>query len=538
LGNKKVNVHTFHSLAYSILADKNRQPEIVSPVIKSQLIKKLKSSIPDFKFISTKDLELQISLYKSSDQKNKKYRNLVEEYNSELKKIHKLDFDDLVSEAFKVSKKPCYEFIIIDEFQDTNTQQFEFAITLLKSNKIIVIGDPLQSIYSFRGAHKTIFEYFKNKFSDFEEITLETNYRSDKKIIDLASQIFPNEFTQSPFSQNDGHVGLIETFNEYSEADWIIKRISQIMGGMDMLEGSRLNSDLIENKKARFSDFAVIYRKHSLARILERKLDESGLPFQTTGEKSIYNYKNVRIIINCLKFVNGNQNAIIDIASNQFQISNEKIEELKELDKDSNLFDLIKNSLKQKNISSRNKKFQKLYNFLVFLKELNKSQNTKQLAKLISENLEIIEEKNHLQFINDLDRFDSLEKFLEQMEIIEESEFYDKTVDRITLLTLHASKGLEFKYVFIIGFEKGQIPLEHEGIDIEEEKRLFYVGVTRAKNFLEILKTQSRNREKTEISEFEKFFKDNEKLADPEMKKIKKKNFIRKEKKSQMGFNF
>jgi DNA helicase-2/ATP-dependent DNA helicase PcrA len=211
---------------------------------------------------------------------------------------------------------------------------------------------------------------------------------------------------------------------------------------------------------------------------------------------------------------------------------------LKELDKDSNLFDLIKNSLKQKNISSRNKKFQKLYNFLVFLKELNKSQNTKQLAKLISENLEIIEEKNHLQFINDLDRFDSLEKFLEQMEIIEESEFYDKTVDRITLLTLHASKGLEFKYVFIIGFEKGQIPLEHEGIDIEEEKRLFYVGVTRAKNFLEILKTQSRNREKTEISEFEKFFKDNEKLADPEMKKIKKKNFIRKEKKSQMGFNF
>jgi DNA helicase II / ATP-dependent DNA helicase PcrA len=552
---------TFHSLAYKILS-KDSTIKIIEDEERKSLIKNISNDFSDLKQLSLKELEILISKYKSDSFETHQYSELIESYNLNLKQKNLLDYDDLIINALdSISKKnnaSHIKYLLVDEFQDTNQIQYEFIKKLLQNNNIFVIGDPLQSIYSFRGAKKNVFDLFSEDFSNSKKIELNINYRSNKSIIKTGHQLFPNSVLQIANNNEQGNVQIITTLNEYAEADWIMEKISQIMGGMNLNEASD-HSSLENDTKAKFSDFAVIYRVHNLNKVLEQKFTDNGIPFQIVGGESIYEKKEVELIINSLKYFFYNKspgNEKIDklllnlCKSEIFGVDKSLIEKVITLSGSLNYQDLKQYIYQHHSVSP------KLIHFVNYLEILDQNENNG-LIKFVEEIIEYLNiekfysEKprkivNIYQFLSILHQFkklnikESIELFLENLEKLKQNDYYDEYADKVTLLTMHAAKGLEFKYVFIIGFEKDIIPYTLKAKsdeELEEERRLLYVAITRAREGLFLMKTLERNRKPTSPSPFEKKLESDflERIEDPMIEKIKKRRIINKEKKSQIG---
>lgn len=398
-------ITTFHGLCYDLLKNWGEEFEIILEEERDELIKrilkerKVKLSRHDFSTILS-----QVKNSTSHIELSSETELLIAAYNKQLVETKRLDFDDLIMKAWEALKndktkrsalQKLYHYILVDEFQDSNDLQYELMRLLLnKEQNFFVIGDPLQSVYGFRGANPNIFERLKKDFVQAREEFLEINYRSHSQIVEFSKCIFPKLAKINAFSQTPGTVGLIETLNEYSEAEWIVRFINEKIGGSELLNAT----DTGEKSRIDFSDFAIIYRTHALAHILEKRLSESGFPYQIVKEDSVL-------------------------------------------------------------------------------------------------------EGHHIK-----------------------------------LLSMHAAKGLEFDYVFICGFEDGLIP-HQKMIDLEEEKRLLYVAMTRAKKELYMLYTKSRNNQATTLSRFHSLFKSKDlvKTIDSATDAILKKRELYKIKKSQMS---
>lgn len=405
-------ITTFHGLCYDLLKNWGEEFEIILEEERDKLIKKI---IKEHKIkISRHDFSTILSQVKNSTSQitlSSETSSIVNIYNEELAESKRLDFDDLIMKTWNILKndetkrsalQKKYRYILVDEFQDSNDLQYELIKLLLnKERNLFVIGDPLQSIYGFRGANPHIFERLKKDFVQARDEFLEINYRSHSQIVEFSKCVFPELAKINAFSQTPGTVGLIETLNEYSEADWIVRFINEIIGGSELLNAT----DTGENKLVDFSHFAIIYRTHALAHILEKQLSGSGFPYQIIKEDSVL-------------------------------------------------------------------------------------------------------EGHHIK-----------------------------------LLSIHAVKGLEFDYVFICGFEDGLIPHERRSkgekkvVDLEEEKRLLYVAMTRAKKELYLLYAKKRNNQATTLSRFHPLFKSKNlvKILDSATDTILKKRELYKIKKSQMS---
>jgi len=554
LDNLSVNISTFHALAFSLL-DKNKDIKIISSKDKRKLLRDLRKSYPDLKGFNINEIELLVSKSKVQNilSKNECLADYINFYQDQLKKINKLDYDDLIINAYNSLKTNTLnpnlstpKFLLIDEFQDTNKLQYELVKLLLnKNSKTTVIGDPFQSIYGFRGARGDAFKQFSNDYPDSKTITLKTNYRSTPKIIATFSNLYSNKSLQESFSKTSGKVQLINTLNKFTEADWILTKISQIIGGMDLNESSDL-STLPSDQKVQFKDFAVIYRLHGLNRVLEKKFSAAGIPFQIVGGKSIYESSEVKFITDLFKFFKEkNDNTLKDLLISQFiNIPENNIEKLVELRNGESLWNTLLKTFDQKHFSRKTSEI--LSSFISKILEIENSQlKFSELYNTIFEkfslhNLPTEKLSNLNRFKSLMTRLDKVDpknlisKFNQEIKNIEEKGYFDENANVISLLTIHASKGLEFKYVFLIGFEDGLIPFTKKETDLEEEKRLLYVALSRAKEGLYILKTITRNREKTKKSQFENKLNLSEE-NDPIISRISKKRRILKEKKSQMG---
>jgi superfamily I DNA/RNA helicase len=341
LVREKPFVGTFHALALYLLQIK---PTIISAEQQREIVNK-------------KEL-LQISVCKNTLQET----DLVRKYNQKLKDLGLIDYDDLLLSLYGFLKETRLKIAhtIVDEFQDTSPIQYEI-LKSLRSQNYFIIGDPKQSIYSFRGTDGRIFKQFEKDFNYCVKITLTQNYRSEADIIRLYQSLYKDVVLKATKRQ-PAEIFCIETLNEYSEAEWIVNFIKDRAGGLDLRDASEAT--------ANFSDFAVLYRTHHLSKVLQRKFDESGIPFQVVGSEYLTdNQQIVNFKINCVK-----------------------------------------------------------------------------------------------------------------------------------LLTMHASKGLEFEYVFVCGMEEGILPTKTG--DYEEEKRLFYVALSRAKKGLVLTYVQKRNKKSQKRSEF------------------------------------
>lgn len=456
-------ISTFHALSASLLPPDGLS--LVTETERQAIIKSLKQSGGD----SIRDIGLAISRAKNQITKpqDPNLQKLVAAYDAELTARKLYDYDDLLLKLHAYleishNPRPCYKYILVDEFQDTNDLQYELLKLLNTTDNLFVIGDPLQSIYGFRGANAQVFERLQRDWPTIHTVRLTINYRSAPQIIRVAGAIFPEEPNLRPHRQVPGVARVVEALNEYGEADWIINEIERQLGGSDMLLGGK---HYAADKQRTFSDFAVLYRTHAVARTLQRSLEKSGIPYQVAGEGSPYLQPPILAITQSLSYL-ANKNdtpAVSSLSASQAKV--------------------LLNAITLGSLVETAEKIIRIFGLA-----------TEKNASTIR------------QFINSLHRFASmpLPDYVAHLQALAEQEYYDPSAQAVALLTIHAAKGLEFSQVFLLGAEQGVLPLSRKDLiaDIKEERRLFYVAVTRARDDLYMLHTQARASQHQQPSEF------------------------------------
>lgn len=442
-----VVVSTFHALCHSLLGGVS---QFISEPERLAVIKQL-TKPASFKSLTTRDIGLLISRAKNGAEDSGEITALVAEYDAALALRNMIDFDDLLLRTIALlqaqpAKRPRFAHILVDEFQDTNAVQYTLLQLLRSNDNVFVIGDPNQSIYGFRGASGTIFDTFAADFPNCTQITLNTNYRSAPQIVALSNAIFGG--TQHAARSGAGQVSAVEVLNEYSEARFVLDQIQAGIGGADLLKASA------GEHRHSLRDFAILYRNRSAARAMQKSVDDSGLPYQVVGEGSPYEQPAVQKIIAVLRAKAGDVQPTGSLSAPQIE----------------HIVGVID------------------------------SDSPADIARRAAEvmGIEITPTIEH--FIGTLVRFASAQQAVEYIDAIAGQQFYDPQAEAITLLTIHASKGLEFPQVFLIGAQEGILP--HTGSDVGEEKRLFYVAATRAQDQLTIPHARNRGGKSARASRF------------------------------------
>ncbi len=522
-------IGTFHAFALHFLYIS--VDELLSEAWQEQILLKLQKQHPPAQ-VNLKNLHLALSLFQSQAIELAQFpvsvQKILQLYQKKLKKIKKYDYAGLLTALLQISQKQdfswTYKYVLVDEYQDLNPVQQKLILAWQAvAEQVFLIGDPFQAIYGFRGAGGQVTENFQQNLQDIEVFSLEKNYRSGQKILDTAHVLIPESQQLQATQSFSSHVNLVKTLNQYSEAEWIVQDIEQKLGGTNLLQSSDFHQ---VEEKTRLKDFAIIYRSHYLSQTTTERLLQSGLPIQKIGQDSIFAQPLIQLIIDILQ-LNKEQNSQDlwrQVLSNSWlKIDFKTWEELTKLD--ASLEQAIRKIIGQKIISHQQEHQLQLIVNLLQKAEQNKSlmpfieaviivlQNS---AKFKQTDLELLQQfqANIYSFTQEKD---SVANFLHYVTQLEKSDFYDQQVDKINLLSMHAAKGLEFDYVYLIGFEQGLVPFKkakktwtdelQKKAQAEEEKRLFYVTLTRAKKSIFLLQTKYRYKNKSSKSVFYKDIK-------------------------------
>jgi superfamily I DNA/RNA helicase len=408
-----------------------------------------------------------------------------------------------------------YKYVFVDEYQDLNHSQYCLLKKLVpperKNRNICVIGDPDQLIYGFRGSDVKYFNNFISDYPDARVFRLTQNYRSTQTILDASYQVISareKEPQRSRIYSNLHGVKRIrvhETGSAKGEAVVVGKIIEKLMGGMGfhfMDFESEFPRHRTSNKS--FSDFAVLYRTDAQHRIFSKVFDEAGIPYQIVSRENAFNAKNIKELISLLKTIEGfgcfadfeRSTNIMDRPvtrkiiecfkkwgyKNRFTLSqtmdNARKVTTKEMDRSGQmrLNDFLGNLLEIK----KKIKTLEVEKKLVFL-----SKNTR-LAETINSNSKTKQVLEQLIDISKPFGFNT-SGFVAMIALNTDTDSYEREAEKVSLMTMHAAKGLEFPVVFVVGCEKGYLPFQRSGVettDVDEERRLFYVSMTRAQEQL------------------------------------------------------
>ncbi|NLG13125.1 MAG: UvrD-helicase domain-containing protein [Lentisphaerae bacterium] len=436
-------------------------------------------------------------------------------YEARLRQCNAVDFDDLlllmadVLERFPEQREIYhnrFRYVLIDEYQDTNHLQYELMRLLVgPGDNIHVTGDPDQSIYSWRGADYSNIMSFTKDYPNARVVTLERNYRSTQTILDVANELIEhnlNRYEKSLYTENMGGYPVYDVTvgTDRQEADWICRSILSLNE-----EGNNLR------------DMAVFYRTNSQSRALEEAFVTNQIPYQLIGGLRFYERKEVKDFLALLRIL-VNPNDLVSL---------ERVAGLFGKGVGSTTLTKVMLAARAHGMSSvellAHKDFATLYGGratpgLRRFAELIRSLRSIPLSP-VSEAAEMIldisglkdlyskeiddEERiaNIEEFVGNVNRFGAenpdgdLAQFLEEVSLVADIDSHDEESDFVTLMTLHSSKGLEFPYVYIAGVEEGLLPHSNALGDpetVEEERRIFYVGITRAKRGLVLLHSQTR----------------------------------------------
>ena len=482
--------------------------------------------------ITPNQLRNQISLLKnkiiSPDIVERKARTILEktiskiyaQYQKALKLNDALDFDDLLNfplEIFK--KKPSilnkyqkrWKYILVDEYQDTNRAQFQFLTKLaLAHQNICVVGDDDQSIYGWRGAEVSNILDFEKTFSSCRVFTLEKNYRSTQQILNAATAVVMNndrrENKNLIAANGSGEaLGLIETIDEQEEASAIISSIEKEI---------KLN-------KRNFNNFSVLYRTNAQSRALEESFIRQGIPYNIVGSVRFYERKEVKNVLAYLRLVVNLKDTISLRRIINFPargIGAKTIDKcVQQAEKDKIEFiDVLKKPNKMDIRGKQANALHEFYNTIKKYHDLSEKLSASELASSLVEEIGILSHLKGSPEPDAKDRFDnvaelltsieefslrepkaSLSRFLEDVSLQTDIDHWNDSDNRVTMMTVHSSKGLEFPVVFIAGMDDGLFPLSRSIEDkkeLEEERRLFYVALTRAEERVYILYATNRRR--------------------------------------------
>ena len=483
-------------------------------------------------YITPKDLRFKISYFKnrliSPDDAKKKatiiidkhYAELYEKYQIALKENNALDFDDLLLLPLQIFEKypkiletyqEKWKYILVDEYQDTNKPQFMLVKNLAKSHKqICVVGDDDQSIYGWRGADISNILDFEKTFKNSEIFKLETNYRSTSYILDSAYSVVKNNHNRASkeLVANNGNgekLGLMQTNDEMEESDAVISALQKE----------------IKLEKRNFSDFAVLYRTNSQSRAIEDAFRRSGIPYNIIGGVRFYERKEIKDLIGYLSLILNPKDTISLRRVVNFPPRGIGLKTVDKcvIEAEKRNVEMIEVLNKPENMGIRGKQADALdvfYNIISKYNDLLPKLNAGELVRALIEEAGIKkyyqdstspEEseryENVLEFIKSVDDFmkrspdGGLPQFIEEVSLLTDLDQWNDQNNRVTMMTVHSSKGLEFPVVFLTGLEDGLFPL-HRSLDsnetLEEERRLFYVGVTRAMHKVYLMYANNRRR--------------------------------------------
>jgi DNA helicase-2/ATP-dependent DNA helicase PcrA len=538
---EEVPIGTFHSLSGSLLRESTKATvklELLSEAKQLDLIKeilrKLSLSGPDWQPL---DISRKISLAKgrllSPDDLGRdnesQLATVYRIYQHTLEKDNFLDFDDLISRlVLRWEREPnllarhqnLFKMLLVDEFQDVNEAQYRWLQLLAAPHRnLCVVGDTDQAIYSFRGSHITIFQRFQEDFSDTQVIKLERNYRSSQRILQAAVEVIShnaNPFTCKLWSEGDpgSSLRLGRLGDDKEEARFIVDEIERLVGGSSHYQIYQ-SKDLEppEEGQYSFSDFAILYRTHAQSRPLVEAFSSGGIPFQLVGEKAPFATQAADALLAYLSYaVDTSSSKSLQVIFNlpPRGLGDKAWQRLEgEIDKGISSWEALR-------LTSRNRDFPVRYqaatdllrrtiislqNLMVELplaELLARAWEETGLGQYFAEVASAQEGFSWLHLLaglhGDKPAVETLPAFVDDLSQWRAGDFFDPRADAVAMMTLHAAKGLEFPVVFICGLDQDLLPLVHKNQDheaLQEERRLFYVAMTRARHRL-ILSTVDR----------------------------------------------
>jgi len=523
--SKKIQVSTFHSFGLKILRENCNELGYQSNFVimdSEDTLSVIKKILKGFN-LDPKQYNPSVIRNKISGCKNElmtpddyeKYAisdfeeivlKVYKKYQETLFKNNAIDFDDLLILPIKLFKEnpsalqkyqERFQYILIDEYQDTNEAQYILTKMIsAKYKNICCVGDNDQSIYSFRGANYRNILNFEKDYRDAEVIMLEQNYRSTSNILDAANNVIRNnrERKDKNLWSNKGKgdkISYFRAFNERDEAFYVVREIKKLL-----------------NKGIEYKDMAVLYRTNAQSRNMEEELLKENLPYRVVGSFYFYSRKEIKDLIAYLRLIhnqNDNVSLLRVINTPKRGIGLKTIENL------TNKADINGTSIFDAIESSKELEFKKL------ILDLKKISEELTLTELVDKILDVTgirkeyEEEHTLEAdvrVENLEEFKtitktfeeregviSLEDFLLEISLVSDVNEYKDDKNRISLMTVHSVKGLEFDYVFVIGLEEGIFPHINSLMDnaeLEEERRLCYVAITRAKEKLHIVNARTR----------------------------------------------
>ena len=522
---KKLTVSTFHSFGLKLLRENyerlgyDRNFVIMDSDDSLTVVKKIiKDMGYDPKIYNPKAIRNKISSCKneriSPEEYDKfavsDYERVIQEvykkYEDKLYKNNSVDFDDLLLLPIRLFKKypevleryqDLYKYILIDEYQDTNEAQY--ILTKLLSEKyrnITCVGDDSQSIYSFRGANYKNILNFEKDYKDAKVILLEQNYRSTSTILDAANSVIKNNKQKKDknlwTARGVGEkIQYYRAYNEKDETGFVVHKINELI-----------------NKGIDYKDIAVLYRTNAQSRVLEEEMLKENLPYRIIGSINFYSRKEIKDLLAYLRLIHNsrdNVSLLRVINTPKRGIGLKTIENLTEKadQEETSIYEAISSGkeLEFKNLIERLKEVSQNITLTELIDKVLDASGLKQElesegtleAEVRLENLE--EFKSITKNFEEQEGLVSLEEFLLETSLVSDVEEYRNDPNRISLMTVHSVKGLEFNEVFVVGLEEGIFPHMNslmESSDVEEERRLMYVAITRAKDHLYLVNARRR----------------------------------------------
>ncbi len=559
-GSESIWVSTFHSTCVRILRrhidrigydtnftiyDSDDQKTLMKDICKRLDVdtkiykeKSLLAAISHAKDELISPQEFSLRAATAGDYAKRKQAEIYREYQDALHRNNALDFDDLIVKTVELFKadpevldyyQERFRYIMVDEYQDTNTAQFELIRVLAgKYKNLCVVGDDDQSIYKFRGANIYNILNFERHFEDALTIKLEQNYRSTQNILDAANSVIANNVgrkKKSLWTENEaGEKIQFEQFDTgYEEADYIARDIARN----------------VRNGAYRYKDCAVLYRTNAQSRLFEERFIVSNIPYKIVGGVNFYARKEIKDLLAYLKTID---NARDDLAVRRIiNVPKRGIgaTTLARVADYAQMQDIsFYNALRQaEDIPTLGKSAAKVRPFVTFIQTMRAKSEHLSVSELLEE---IIEDTGYVKELEaegtdeamarienideliskvvayeDGEEHPTLSGFLEEVALVADIDSLDENSDYVVLMTLHSAKGLEFPKVFLAGMEDGLFPSymsitsDTSTEDLEEERRLAYVGITRAKKELMITCARSRMiRGETQYNKISRFVRE------------------------------
>lgn len=451
----------------------------------------------------------QYTVRANGDFRKEKIALVYEMYQKRLKENNAIDFDDIINYTIKILMENAdileyysdkFHYVLVDEYQDTNKAQFTLVTMFASKNgNITVVGDNDQGIYSFRGADISNILNFERDFPGTKIIKLEQNYRCTGNILKAANAVIKNnEVTYKKELWTENEVGNLPAVysakNEYDEGTYIAQQIEHLR----------------REEYYKYSDFAILYRMNTQSRAIEEILRRESIPYKIIGGLKFYERKEIKDIISYLRLIqNPSDNLSLKRIINEpkrgiGKTSLDKIEELS-INSGVPMYEIIKNAEQY----GLNRVFLNSREFVNAIEELRAKKDDIKISDLIKETLkksgytQALENENTIEAENRIENLDEfltvaiefedesadnkLSDFLEGITLSSDIDNMEEAEETVTLMTLHSAKGLEFPVVFLVGMEEGIFPGYKsigEPKELEEERRLCYVGITRAKEHL------------------------------------------------------